>query len=180
MEDRIIVDSNFSSAIKAPLDRIDIPAWCFSLPDHEYQGCSPAHFAAGSTTAPDGRRMSINVEVIGGTPMVQHYVEVQADKHHLVLESESDLFTPTGRTKIIVMWELTVKPMSDGECEFTNRVRSRATDEFDDFLARQGIPFEVFRAQRQPMSIAHNKAETPFFAASIERHALRTIAAAST
>lgn len=55
--------------------QIDIPSWCFSLPDDEYQGCSPAHFAAGSTTACDGRRMSINVEVIGGTPMVQHYVE---------------------------------------------------------------------------------------------------------
>lgn len=37
--------------------------------------------------------MSINVEVIGGTPMVQHYVEQVADRHHLVLDSVSDLFT---------------------------------------------------------------------------------------
>jgi hypothetical protein len=51
MEDRIIVDSGFSAIINAPLEKIDIPAWCFSLPDDEYQGCSPAHFAAGSTTA---------------------------------------------------------------------------------------------------------------------------------
>src|ERR1700730_3787557 len=127
MEDRIIVDSSFSAVIKAPLDAIDIPAWCFSLPDHEYQGCSPAHFAAGSTTARDGRRMSINVEVIGGVPMVQHYVELFADKHHLVLESVSDLFTSASRTKIIVTWELSVKPNGDGTCEFTNHVRSRAT-----------------------------------------------------
>src|ERR1700733_2661264 len=110
MEERVIVDSSFSAVINAPIEKIDVPAWCFSLPDHEYQGCSPAHFAAGSTTARDGRRMSINVEVIGGTLMVQHYVEVQAEKHHLVLESISDLFTSTGRTKIIVMWELSVKP----------------------------------------------------------------------
>lgn len=178
MEDRIIVDLSFSAVIHSPIEKIDIPAWCFSLPDDEYQGCSPAHFAAGSTTARDGRRMSINVEVIGGVPMVQHYVEALAEKHHLVLESVSDLCTSAGRTKMIVMWELSVKRNADGTCEFTNHVRSRATDEFDEFLARQGIPFDVFRAQRQPMSIAHNKQETPFFAASIERHALRHAAAA--
>lgn len=176
MEERVIVDSSFSAVINAPFDSIDIPVWCFSLPDEEYQGCSPAHFAAGSTTARDGRRMSINVEVIGGALMVQHYVEVVANRHHLVLDSVSDLFTTTGRTKILVMWELSVKRIDAGKCEFTCHVRTRAPDELWDFLARQGIPFDVFCAQRQPMSIAHIKGETPFFAASIERHALRTAA----
>jgi hypothetical protein len=172
MDERVIVDSSFTAIINAPLERIDIPTWCFSLPDAEYQECSPAHFAAGATTARNGRRMSINVEVIGGTPMVQHYVEVLAKKHHLILDSVSDLFTTSGRTRILVMWELSVKPIGPARCEFTNHVRSRATDEFWDFLARQGIPFEIFCAQRQPMSTAHNRQETPFFAASIERHAL--------
>jgi len=111
MEEHVIVDSSFSAVINAPLERVDLPAWCFSLPDEEYQGCSPAHFAAGATTARDGRRMSINVEVIGGTPMVQHYVEQVAEKHHLVLDSMSDLFTAAGRTKILVMWELSVRSM---------------------------------------------------------------------
>ena len=53
-----------------------------------------------------------------------------------------------------------------------NHVSSYATEEFLAFLARQGIPFEQFRAQRQPASIAHNQGETPFFAASIERAVL--------
>jgi hypothetical protein len=172
MEEHVIVESSFTATINAPIEKIAIPAWCFSLPDHEYQGCSPAHFAAGSTTSPEGKRMSINVEVLGGVPMVQHYVEQVAEKHHLVLDSVSDLWTPTGRTKILVMWELSVKPIGPNKCEFTNRVRSRATSEFWDFLARQGIPFEVFRAAREPISTAHNRQETPFFAASIERHAL--------
>src|SRR3984893_10463843 len=66
MEEHVIVDSSFSAVINAPLDRIDIPEWCFSLPDEEYQGCSPAHFAAGATMARDGWRMAINVQVIGG------------------------------------------------------------------------------------------------------------------
>jgi hypothetical protein len=178
MEEHVIVDSSFSANINAPLEKIDIPAWCFTLPDEEYQGCSPAHFAAGTTTARDGRRMSINVEVIGGSLMVQHYVEQLAEKHHLVLDSVSDLFTPAGRTKILVMWELSVKPIGAGKCEFTCRVCTRAPDELWIFLARQGIPFDVFCAQRQPMSIAHIRGETPLFAASLERHALRMAAAA--
>lgn len=178
MEERMMVDSSFSATINAPLETIDIPTWCFSLPDEEYRECSPAHFAAGATTTRDGRRMSINVEVIGGTPMVQHYVETVSERDHLVLESVSDLFTAAGHTKIHVMWEMTAKSMGDGKCEFVNHVRTRATEEFWDFLARQGIPFDVFRAQRQPMSIAHNKQETPLFAKSIERHALRNTKAA--
>jgi hypothetical protein len=173
MEEHVIVESSFTAVINAPLEKIDIPTWCFSLPDHEYQGCSPAHFAAGATTSPEGKRMSINVEVLGGVPMVQHYVEQVAEKHRLVLDSVSDLWTPTGRTKILVMWELSVKSLGPNKCEFTNKVRSRATPDFLDFLARQGVPFEVFRSAREPISTAHNRQETPFFAASIERFALK-------
>ena len=68
--DTTLVESSFSATINAPIELIDIPAWCFSLPDSEYQACSPAHFAAGATATPEGRRMSINVEVIGGSLMV--------------------------------------------------------------------------------------------------------------
>lgn len=173
MTDHEIVDSSFTAIINAPLDLIDIPEWCFSLGEKDYQDCSPAHIAAGFTTTPDGRRMSVNVEIIGGSLMVQHYVETLGRPDHLVLESVSDVFTPSGRTTIHVLWELSVKAIDGERCEFTNRVRSKATEEFKAFLDRQGIPFDVFRSQRQPMSIAHNRSETPLFAASIERAALR-------
>lgn len=83
MNDNQIVDSSFSAIINAPIDRVDIPAWCFALTESEYRACSPAHIAAGFTTAPDGKRMSINVEMIGGSLMVQHYVETFADKSRL-------------------------------------------------------------------------------------------------
>lgn len=173
MSDTEIVESSFTATINAPIEKIDIPAWCFSLSEVEYQGCSPAHIAAGFTTAPDGRRMSINVEVIGGSLMVQHYVETLGRKDHLILESVSDVFTPAGRTTLHILWEMSVRAIDGERCEFTNHVRSTATDEFRAFLDRQGIPLDVFRSQRQPMSIAHNRGETPFFAASIERAALR-------
>src|SRR5580693_5404195 len=96
VRDHQIVDSSFTAIINAPIDKIDIPAWCFGLAEQEYQGCSPAHIAAGYTTAADGRRMSINVEIIGGSLMVQHYVEEIGQPDHLRLVSSSDVFTPTG------------------------------------------------------------------------------------
>ncbi len=173
MNDNEIVDSNFTAIINVPIEKIDLPQWAFTLPNHEYQSCSPAHVAAGFTTSPEGKRMSINVEIIGGSLMVQHYVETLGTPHHMILESVSDIFTPNGRTTINVLWELSVKAIDEGRCEFTNRVQSRATDEFRALLDKQGIPFDVFRAQRQPMSIAHNRGETPLFAESIERAALR-------
>ena len=104
-----IVDSSFTATINAPIDKIDLPAWCFGLPEQEYQACSPAHIAAGFTTAPDGKRMSINVEIIGGSMIVEHYVETLGSKSHLILDSTSDVFTPNGRTTIHVTWELSVK-----------------------------------------------------------------------
>ena len=175
MENNTLVQSSFSATINAPIEKIDIPSWCFALPESEYQACSPAHCSAGSTTTPDGRRMSINVEVLGGSMIVQHYVEEIGQPDHLRLVSASDVFTPTGRTKIGVIWDLAVRKIDDKTCEFTNTVRSYATPELMDFLGQQGIPLEVFRSARKPISEAHNRQETPMFAKSIERHALRQV-----
>jgi hypothetical protein len=173
MDDNTLVNSSFSATINAPIEKIDIPTWCFSLPEAEYQSCSPAHCSAGVTTAPDGRRMSINVEILGGSPMVQHYVEEVSKPDHLRLVSDSDVFTPTGRIKVGVIWDLSVKKIDDRSCEFTNTVHSSATAELLDFLAKQGIPWDVFKSARKPISEAHNRQETPLFAKSIERHALK-------
>jgi len=171
--EQIIVDSSFSAVINAPIEKINIPEWCFTLPEAEYQSCSPAHVAAGVTTSIEGKRMSINVEVLGGSPMVQHYVETLSEPTHLILESVSDVFTPTGRVNILVHWELGVKKIDNNTCEFTNRVISKPTGGFLKGLEKQGIPFDLFKTQRQPVSIYHNQSETPLFAKSIERHALR-------
>ena len=82
MEDNTLVQSSFSAMINAPFETIDIPAWCFTLPESEYQLCSPAHCSAGSTTAPDGRRMSINVEMIGTALIVQNFRYEVAEPHY--------------------------------------------------------------------------------------------------
>jgi hypothetical protein len=167
-----LVDSSFNAVINAPIEKINLPEWAFNLSESEYQGCSPAHVAAAKTIGADGRRMSINVEVIGGTMMVQHYQEELSEPHHLVLTSFSDIFTTAGRFVIHVRWELSVKSTGNNQCEFTNRVTSHATEDMVHTFERQGIPFDIFKSQRQPMSVYHNRTETPFFAASIERSTL--------
>ena len=96
--------------------------------------------------------------------MAQHYIEEIGQPDHLKLVSNSDPFTPTKRTKISVIWELTVRKIDDKTCEFTNVVHSSAPPELLDFLGRQGIPFEVFRTARKPITEAHNRQETPLFA----------------
>ena len=167
-----LIESSFSAVVNAPIEKVDIPAWCFSLPEAEYQWCSPAHYSAAVAIGPDGRRMSINVEVIGGSLMVQHYLEDVSEPDHLRLLSDSDVFTPTGRTKLGVMWDLRVVRVDETSCEFTNTVHSAATPELIELLSKQGIPADVFASARKPNSVGHNRQETPMFAKSIERYAL--------
>lgn len=95
------------------------------------------------------------------------------EPHHPALEPVSDIFTPNGRSKIHVHWEPSVAVIDEQRCEFTDRVRSRATEDFRARLDARGIPFDVFRAQRQPISVAHNRQDTPEHAAGIERFAPR-------
>ncbi len=78
-----------------------------------------------------------------------------------------------GCTKLDVIWDLSVKKVDGTTCEFTNSVHTFAPAEIVDFIASQGIPLEIFRAGRGPISEAHNRQETPMFAKSIERHAFR-------
>jgi hypothetical protein len=102
---------------------------------------------------------SINVKIIGGSLMVQHYIEEMSRPDHLRLVSDSDVFTPSGRTMIVVTWDRRVEKIDDRTCELTNTVHRAATPELLQFLAKQGIPFDVFRTARRPMSEAHNRQE---------------------
>lgn len=173
MNEDTISESSFTAVVNAPIEKVDIAEWLFNLPDAEYQRCSPAHIAAGTSRTEDGKRMSLNVEMIGGSIVVQHYVEDIAEKNHCRVISISDVFSPNGRTKVQVVWELSVKAIDEKSCEFTNHVHGDATPEFHAFLDQHGLPYESAKQARQLASTAHNRIETPLFAKSIERHALR-------
>ena len=58
--------------------------------------------------------------------MVQHYVEDISKRDHCRVLSTSDVLTPTGWTKIKVIWELSVKAIDKDTCELTNRVMGTA------------------------------------------------------
>ena len=153
MEDNTLVESSVSATINAPIENVNIPAWCFTLAESEYQACSPAHYSAGTTTAPDGRRMSINVEAIGGSLIVQHYVEEIGRPDHLRLVSDSDVFTrPVARR---------LRP--SGTCRLRrstatcgSRTRCTAADAELQFWVKKH-PFGVFARRGEPDVRAHNR-----------------------
>jgi len=176
MTDRILSHSSFSQIVDVPIERVDIADWLFNLPEAEYQRCCPPdHIAAGATSTDDGRRMSINVEMIGETLMIQHNVGEITERHLCRMASLSDAISVNGRTKVHVLWELSVKPISGTRCEYTNSVTATPTEEFFDFIKQHGISFEQAAAARQAAGGDHNRRETPLFAESIARSALAVV-----
>ncbi|MFJ9151639.1 hypothetical protein ACIRP7_27085 [Streptomyces sp. NPDC102270] len=79
----MISETAETATVDAPIEAVDIADWVLNLPDAEYRRCAPGeHIAAGRTTTDDGRPMSINVENIGGTLVIQHYVVEVHEPHH--------------------------------------------------------------------------------------------------
>lgn len=173
LSDKILSQSAFTAEIDVPFEKVNIAEWLFNLPEAEYlRCCPPDHIAAGSTTTDDGRRMSINVEMIGTGLVVQHYVADEATASYCKMNSISDVFTAVGRTQVNVIWELIAEPVEGGRTRYTNRVTSHPTEAFMDFIEQHGQTFEQAAAARQAAGGDHNRRETPLFAASIARKAL--------
>jgi hypothetical protein len=77
-----------------------------------------------------------------------------------------------GRTRVQVIWTLSVKRIDDVRCEYTNSVVAHPTEAFMDFIAQHGMTFEQVAAARQHDGGDHNLRETPLFAKSIARRSL--------
>ena len=174
MPDNTLSLSTVTATIHAPIEKVNIADWVLHLPDAEYQRCSTAHIAAGSTTTDDGRPMSINVETIGDAFVVQHYVAEVHEPHYCRMISISDSISPAGRTKLQVVWELSAKKTDDNTCEYTNHIHSTAIAQTLEFLKAQNVTLDAASAARQQASHAHNVEETPKFARSIEELALKS------
>jgi hypothetical protein len=173
LTDLLVVDSVKTAIVHAPAKSINIADWLLNLPDAEYQRCAPPdHLAAGSTTTDDGRPMSINVEQIGGSLMIQHYIAAVHRADHCRMVSLSDLQTPTGWTNVQVIWDLSIAPLSDDTCTYTNRVTSYPTRGFLEMLITAGRTFSETAAGLQRATDDHNRRETAQYAASIQRKAL--------
>lgn len=170
--DLILSQSSYTAEMDVPLEAVDIAEWLFTLPEAEYlRCCSPDHIAAGVTTTDDGRRMSINVEMIGSGLVVQHYVAEESGKTYCRMNSISDVFTANGRTQVNVVWELRAEALGDGRSLYTNTVTSHPTDAFMAFLDQHGVGYADAAQARQAAGGDHNRRETPLFAASIAHRA---------
>ena len=172
MKDNLLVDSTVHALIDAPIERIDVSDWLFTLRDHEYQACSRAHIAAAATLTATGKRMSINVEKPGDSLMIQHYVENDANRSLCRVVSRSDVFGPLGQTTWDITWEVSVERSADAHCRFTNHILVHATDQFLEVLNAHSIPFAQARASAQKAAHAHNEEESPLFALDIQGKAL--------
>jgi hypothetical protein len=175
LTDMILSNSSYSHELDIAADKLNIPDWLFNLPMYEYQRCCPPdHISAGSTTTDDGRKMSINVEMIGESLMIQQYVGEITEANHCHMVSISDAFSRNGRTKVQIIWDLSVKPLGANRCEYTNSVIAHPTEEFMAFIKEHNIKFEDAAKGRQAAGGDHNRRETPLFAESIKRRALAT------
>lgn len=77
LTDKTLSNSAYSHVIHAPIEKVDIAAWLFKLPDAEYRRCcAPDYISCGATTTDDGRLMSINVAlcVTFGTDLFHSFV----------------------------------------------------------------------------------------------------------
>lgn len=176
--DQILSQSAYSHELELPLGEIDIADWLFTLPEVEYlRCCPPDHIAAGITTTDDGRWMSISVEMVGSSLVVQHYVAEEATPTYCRMNSISDVFTAHGRTQVNVVWELIAEDAGHGRTRYTNRVTARPTGAFMTFLAAHDLSFEDAASARQAAGSNHNRRETPLFAESIARRARQKKAA---
>lgn len=119
----------------------------------------------------DGRPMSINVEIIGQTLMIQHYVAETFTPTLCRMVSLSDAFTPAGRASVQVIWTLSVERIDETRSRYTNSVVAHPTAAFMDFIQAHGMSFEAAADARQHDGGDHNSRETPLFAESIARHA---------
>jgi hypothetical protein len=169
---RRLSNSTVTAIMHVPLEKVNIADWLLTLRDAEYQRCSHAHIAAGTSTTEDGKTMSINVETIGDALIVQHYVAEVKEPALCRMVSISDAIK-NGYTTVKVEWTLSARKIDDETTEYTNHIHDSATDEFIAFIQEHGITIEQAAAARQIVSDAHNREETRNFAASIERHALK-------
>jgi len=168
-----LADSSYSAEIDIGIDHVDLAQWLAHLGNDEYQRCcAPDHLACGFTHTDDGRPMSINVETVGPSLLVQQYVAEVFEPHLCRLVSLSDVFPLNGgRTQTSVIWTLRVEAVGESRCRLVNSVISKATPGFLEFIGQRGQTLEEASAPRRHASADHNRRETTGFAASIARAA---------
>jgi hypothetical protein len=170
LNDKLLFSVVRTHKVHRPIEHIDLASWLFQLPEAEYRRCcEPDHITCGSTAADDGTPMSIHVELIGDTLMIQRFAGLIVTPGLCRLVSISEAFTPTARFRTQVVWTLSVRAVDNLTSEFTNSVMSHPTQQFMDFIDDGGKPFEASAELYKRDAELHSSHETPLLAGSIER-----------
>jgi hypothetical protein len=149
------------ATVTFPADEIDLPKWLFTITDEEYQAVSPAHRALGTFSA-DGERGMVNVEVMGGALVIQHYREVQATKSHVEMYSARSraYLMHVLPVSMAARWTMSVTPRSAETSTFSCTVEVVPPAALRSLMGVMGIR----RAVRK-----HVEQETASYAADLSR-----------
>ncbi len=106
--------------LNVPATALNLPKWFFNFSDLEYRQCSKGHFGAGASVLPNGKRISVNVESVGGHFAVQHFLEEISEPSRLKLVSDrSDAWIfHVLHIHPRVTCEMKLVPTSDNSCIF--------------------------------------------------------------
>ena len=149
------------ATINAPVERVDLENWFYTLSDTEYQACAKGHKGAGAFVE-NGVRGTVNVESVGGTLMIQHYREVSAGPRRMEMlskRSRAYIFHLIP-THITVRWTMTAASKTANSTTFTCTVEAITPAALRILSASIFVPYFLRR---------HTLEETPLYAADINR-----------
>ena len=97
-----------------PATAVDLGEWIFNLTDTEYRACATAHQAMGVIGGAKHLGL-VNVEIIAGTLIIQHYQTRRAQRDQIAFQSEASRgyilhVLPFGMS---VSWEMQVSGTSE-------------------------------------------------------------------
>ncbi len=167
-------ESTGKAIINAPIEAVNLGEWMFTLSSEEYAACAEGHQSAAQGQLPSGKRFSVNVEIVGGIFMVQHYVEMISERDHVLGVSPNTTFWQNDKDYVLaqISWELKVAKIDEHSCELTCRAATESENEA--FVNKFREATKDIPAENSPLQV-HINEETPLFAKDIERKALAGI-----
>ena len=150
----------YEQEINAPIDSIDMYKWLRELTDIEYQSFSKGHQAMGHLNEGEFGGM-INVEIVGGLLLVQHYSIKDKSKSHVNSYSDQSRAYLMGiiPIKVEVSWSLSVVGISNQKSKFVCEVGVLIPSKILSFISSPVLSYSLKR---------HLKEEGALFAKDIE------------
>ncbi len=136
----------FEQEINIPADNIDMYKWLRELTDIEYQSFSKGHQAMGHLNEGEFGGM-INVEIVGGLLLVQHYSIKDKSKSHVNSYSSQTKAYLMGfiPIRIEVSWSLRVLDISNQKSKFICEVGVLIPSKILSFISNPILSFFLNR-----------------------------------